>query len=52
MAPREDYEDYARKLLNIPDDIRVFSLISLGYSNEIKEKNNYYYEERVHYNKY
>lgn len=52
IAPNQQYEEYIRKVLEIPDDIRVFSMIALGYSNEEKEKNDNYYEEKVHYDKY
>lgn len=52
MAPNCDYENYARSLLGIPEDVRVFSLITLGYSNEQKNENNNYFEEKIHYEKY
>ena len=52
IAPNESYEQYIREMLDIPEDIRVFSMISLGYPEEVKEKNDNYYEEKVHYNKY
>lgn len=52
IAPNENYEQYIREMLDIPEDIRVFSIISLGYPEEIKEKNNNYYEDKVHHNKY
>lgn len=52
IAPNENYEQYIRQKLEIPEDIRVFSMISLGYPEEIKEKNNNYYEDKVHYDKY
>lgn len=52
IAPNENYEDYIRRALDIPENIRVFSMVSLGYSEEIKEKNNNYYKDKVHYDKY
>lgn len=52
IAPNEDYEEYVRGILNIPDDIRVFSMVSLGYPEKLKDKNDNYYEDRVHYDKY
>ena len=52
IAPNEIYEQYIRKILSIPEDIRVFSMISLGYPAEIKEKNDNYYEDKVHYDRY
>lgn len=52
VAPNEKYEQYIRESLDIPEDIRVFSMISLGYPEEVKEKNDNYYEDKVHYDKY
>ncbi len=52
IAPNESYEQYIRKVLSIPDDRRVFSMVPLGYPEEIKEKNDNYYEDKVHYEKY
>lgn len=52
IAPNTNYEEYVRKVLNIPNDIRVFSMVSLGYNAETKEKNMNYYEDKVHYEKY
>lgn len=52
IAPNENYEQYIRKELSIPENIRVFSMISLGYPAEIKDKNDNYYEDKVHYDKY
>ena len=52
IAPNIDYENYIRKVLNIPEDIRVFNMIALGFNGEKKEKNNNYYEDKVHYEKY
>ena len=52
IAPNENYEQYIREALNIPENIRVFSMISLGYPEEVKEENDNYYEDKVHYDKY
>lgn len=53
IAPNIEYEKYTRNLLSIPDDVRVFSLMTLGYSGEEKQiNNNNYYEEKIHYEKF
>lgn len=52
ITPNQDYENYARGVLGIPEDVRVFSLMTLGYPGEDKEPNNNYYEEKVHYEKF
>lgn len=52
IAPNNQYEDYIKKLLNVPGDKRIFCMVSLGYPEETKELNDFYDENRVHYNKY
>jgi len=52
MAPNQSYEQSARQILNIPDNIRVFSMVTLGYPLETKEPNDNYYENLVHFDKY
>lgn len=45
-------EEPLKELLNMPNDIRLFSIIALGYPDELKEDNNFYEESKVHYNKW
>jgi nitroreductase len=52
VYPRKERIDGLRKLLNIPEHIIPFSLISIGYPAEQKPKANRYNESRVHYNKW
>lgn len=52
ITPNQDYENYARGVLGIPQEVRVFSLMTLGYPGEVKQPNDNYYEEKVHYEKY
>jgi len=52
VYPRKDRIDGLRKLLNIPDHIIPFSLISIGYPAETKPKANRYNQSRIHYNKW
>lgn len=52
VAPNEEYENYARELLEIPSDVRVFSLIAFGYPNEFKDENNNFDAGKVHFEKY
>lgn len=52
IAPNTQYEDYVKKILNVPNDKRIFCMISLGYSGEVKVDNNFYDEDKVHYDKY
>ena len=52
IAPNNEYENYMRNLLDIPEDVRVFSLITLGYPDEERRENDNFFEERIHYEKY
>ncbi|MBQ2909807.1 MAG: nitroreductase family protein [Bacilli bacterium] len=52
ITPNQDYENYVRGVLGIPQEVRVFSLMTLGYPGEVKQPNDNYYEEKVHYEKY
>lgn len=52
ITPNSESENYIKDLFDIPKEIRVFNVISLGYSKEQKEKNNFYDESKVHYNNY
>lgn len=52
IAPNVQHENYISKLLSVPDNKRIFCMVSLGYSNEEKEANNFYDENKVHYDRY
>ena len=51
VYPKQNVQEI-HKLLQLPENITPFSLISIGYPNEQKEAGNRYDEERVHYNKW
>jgi nitroreductase len=52
IYPREERVNGMRKLLNIPEHVIPFSLISIGYPAEHKQKENRYNRSRVHYNQW
>lgn len=52
VYPEEDRIEGFRKLLDLPDNLIPFSLVSLGYPAETKESVDRYNEDKVHYNKY
>lgn len=52
IAPNEQYEGYVRKIVNVPNNKRIFCMIPLGYSDEVKELNDFYDENRIHYDKW
>lgn len=41
-----------KKLLGIPYRTKLFSIVALGYAKEKKEANDFYEEEKVHYDKW
>lgn len=50
--PREDRVAAIKKVLNIPGEIGILSLIAIGHPGEIKEPRTQYEEERVHREKW
>ena len=50
IYPREDRIQGMKMLLNIPEHIVPFALISLGYPNEQKKCENRFQHERIHFN--
>ena len=52
IYPREKRVTGLRKLLNIPEHVIPFSLISIGYPAEQKPRANRYNASRVHYNQW
>lgn len=49
VAPMEDRMAEIHQLLQLPDDVDVFSLFALGYPDESKEQQDRYHPERIHY---
>jgi nitroreductase len=52
IYPRSERVNGMRSLLNIPEHVIPFSLISIGYPAEQKSKEDRYNNSRVHYNKW
>ena len=52
VYPRKERIDGLINLLNIPNHIIPFSLVSIGYPAEQKPKTNRYNKSRIHYNKW
>ena len=52
IFPREERINGMRQLLNIPDDVVQFSLISIGYPAEKQYRINRYNISRIHHNKW
>lgn len=50
VHPAEKRVSGTRKLFNLPDHIRPFSIVALGYPAQHKRKNDRYLKDRVHYN--
>jgi len=52
IYPREERVNGMRKLLDIPEHVIPFSLISIGYPAEQKPTANRYVASRIHHNKW
>ena len=50
--PREEREDYVRRLLGIPDELRVLCMVPLGYPAAPRAARTRYEVERVHHDRY
>lgn len=49
IAPRQKRMEDVREILNLPDHLHAFALISCGYPAESRPQEDRYEEERVHY---
>ena len=49
---KDEIENRLKILLNIPSDVRIFSIVVVGVSDEEKEQNNKFDEEKIHYEKW
>ena len=49
VAPQEDKMEIVRNILNVPEELSVFALVSCGYPAEGRPQQDRYEEERVHY---
>ncbi len=52
VAPDEVNEKKVKDILNVPQEYRAFSIISLGYYDTKKENNNIFSEDKIHYNNF
>lgn len=47
ITPNESYQNYLENNLGITEDYEYFSIISLGYTDKQKLKNDYFNEEKI-----
>jgi len=52
VYPHPDREDYVRRLLDIPSELRVLCLVAVGHPAEEKPPRTQYDPDRVHYERY
>jgi len=52
VAPEKDRMDYITKLFDLPEKIKPFCLLSIGYPDEAQKISERYDASRVHYEKY
>ena len=50
--PRGESEDFLKDLIPVPDSIKIFSLIAVGYPNEKKTSRSQYENVKIHYEKW
>ena len=49
IAPMQDRMDYVREVLDIPEDLEVFSLFAMGYPAESRKQQDRFDETRIHF---
>ena len=49
IAPMQDRMDYVREVLDIPEDLEVFSLFAMGYTAESRKQQDRFDETRIHF---
>ena len=49
IAPMQDRMDLVHEMLNLPDNVEVFSLFALGYPAQEREQQNRFDETRIHF---
>lgn len=49
IAPIKERMDHVHKLLNLPDNVKVFSLFALGYPVEERPQQDRFDENRIHF---
>jgi nitroreductase len=52
VSPMQDRMEYVRNLFDLPENIKPFSIVSIGYPAEDREFTDRYDEKRVHFEKY
>lgn len=49
IAPLRDRMDKVREVISIPEELEAFAIIPCGYPVQIKNQQNHYEKERVHF---
>ena len=49
IAPMEERMNAVHHMLNLPEDVKVFSMFALGYPAESREQQDRYKPERIHF---
>ena len=49
IAPMEERMNDVHHMLNLPEDVKVFSMFALGYPAESREQQDRYKTERIHF---
>lgn len=52
VAPLKDRMDYVKSLFNLPENVKPFAVVPIGYSAEESKSIDRFHENKVHYERY
>ena len=52
IAPNQERMAAVSEILGLPEHLKPFAILAIGYPAEVREAENRYDEEKVHYNRY
>ena len=52
IAPNQERMAAVSEILGLPEHVKPFAILAIGYPAEVREAENRYDEEKVHYNRY
>ena len=49
IAPVEEHMEKVHRLLDLPENVKVFSMFALGYPAETRSQQDRFYPDRIHF---
>ena len=49
IAPVEEHMEKVHRLLDLPENVKVFSMFALGYPAETRPQQDRFYPDRIHF---